>query len=102
MEHHEPQPHNPEIERRAHPKSETAEISLRAQHVIRDYLLKAKAEQAANSGTNDEPELEIVRLVEDKTITPEQAYAMLVQFARDPKTKLQRSDLLELVIDYER
>lgn len=87
MDGHEPQPYNPEIERRAHPENE-AELSLRAEHVIRHFLA-------------DNPKSELRKMVEEKLITFERAYNTLIQLARDPKTGVQRPDILPYVLQYE-
>ncbi len=79
--------HNPEIERRSQIEG-PEEFSLRAEYVITHYL-------------KDHPESELRKMVEEGVITMERAYRTLMQQARDPKTGVQRPDLLPYVMEYE-
>lgn len=81
------QPHNPEIERRSHAE-EPEDFTVRAEHILADYF-------------SDHPESELRKMVEEKTISPERAYRTLIQLARDPKTNVQRPDILPYAMKYE-
>ncbi|GEM_PF-3360034 len=76
------------LERRAEDEI-SPEESHRDEFVVYGYMEK-------------NPDDEFTRLVREKTIPMDRAYRLLMQMARDPETKVQRRDLLELVIDYER
>lgn len=63
-------------------------FTLRAAWVIRQYL-------------RDHPESELRMMVSEGVINSERAYRTLIQQARDPKTEVQRPDVLPYVLDYE-
>lgn len=76
-----------ENERRVQVESQ-AEFDLRAEYVILHYMA-------------DHPEWELTKMVKEGLISHERAYRTLLQQARDPKTDVQRPDVLPYVMDYE-
>lgn len=63
-------------------------LTLRAEHVINHYLA-------------DHPDEMLRRKVEEGNVTIPEAYQLLKDLARDPKTGVQRSDLLAYAMDFE-
>lgn len=74
-------------ERRLH-QSDPDELSLRDEHVVTGYLAKHRDSHLA-------------KMVEQKKITKAESYAILTETARDPKTDVQRADLLEEILEFE-
>ncbi|MBI5466997.1 MAG: diguanylate cyclase, partial [Candidatus Kerfeldbacteria bacterium] len=74
-------------ERRSRPES-AEQLSLRAEHVVHAYL-------AAH------PDYTLREEVEAGRLPIEKAYRIMKESARDPKTGVQRSDLLKYALEYE-
>lgn len=86
---YEPHPWPAEKERRVNDvEKETEQLSLRAEYVIRHYLA-------------DHPDSELRLMVKEGVIDYDRAYRTLTQLARDPKTGVQRPDIMPYVLQYE-